>query len=79
MERDINHFLNEGYTVDEVLASVLHSVVENYLTKVAVENQIGNIILFQGATAKNRALVAAFEQRLRKQINVSKVCHLKRL
>lgn len=76
MEKDINHYLNEGYAVDEVLASVLHSIRENYLTKVAIESTIGETIFFQGATAKNRALVAAFEQRLGKPIYVSKFCHL---
>ena len=76
MERDINHYLSEGYTIDESLASVLHSVRENYLTKVANEANIGNTIFFQGATAKNKALVAAFEQKLNKPILVSKYCHL---
>jgi predicted CoA-substrate-specific enzyme activase len=76
MERDINHYLNAGYAVDEVLASVLHAIRENYLTKVAIENKIGKTILFQGATAKNKALVAAFEQRLEKPIHVSRYCHL---
>jgi predicted CoA-substrate-specific enzyme activase len=76
MERDMNHYLSEGYAVDEVLASVLHAVRENYLTKVAVEGSIGNTIFFQGATAKNRSLVAAFEQRLKKPIHVSRYCHL---
>ncbi|MBN2060778.1 MAG: CoA activase [Deltaproteobacteria bacterium] len=76
MERDVNHYLSEGYTADEALASVLHAIRENYLTKVAVEGAIGNTIFFQGATAKNRALVAAFEQRLQKPIHVSRYCHL---
>ena len=76
MERDINNYLTEGYSVDEVLASVLHSVCENYLSKVAVEAAIGQNICFQGATARNRALVAAFEHRLNKPIFVSKFCHL---
>ncbi len=76
MERDINHYLSEGYTVDEVLAAVLHAICENYLTKVAVESNIGNTVLFQGATAKNRTLIEAFEQRLKKPIHVSKYCHL---
>jgi len=76
MERDLNHYLSEGYSVDECLASVLHSVRDNYLTKVSIESNIGNRIFFQGATAKNRALVAAFEQKLRKPIMVSKFCHL---
>lgn len=76
MERDLNHYLAEGWDPDEVLASVLHSVRENYLLKVANPERIGDIIFFQGATAKNRALVAAFEQRLQKPILVSPYCHL---
>jgi predicted CoA-substrate-specific enzyme activase len=76
MERDIDHYLSEGYSAEEVLASVLHSVRDNYLTKVAKENQIGSIVLFQGATAKNKSLVAAFEQKLGKPIHVSQYCHL---
>jgi predicted CoA-substrate-specific enzyme activase len=76
MERDLNYYISEGYSVDEILASVLHSVRDNYLSKVALEKSMGNRILFQGATAKNRALVAAFEQRLARPIIVSKFCHL---
>ncbi|MBP1710647.1 MAG: hypothetical protein H6Q49_849, partial [Deltaproteobacteria bacterium] len=45
-------------------------------SKVAVEAAIGQRICFQGATARNRALVAAFEHRLNKPIFVSKFCHL---
>jgi predicted CoA-substrate-specific enzyme activase len=76
MERDINFYLSDGYSVSEVLASVLHSVRENYLTKVAKIASIGKKIFFQGATAKNKALVAAFEQRLGKPIMASRYCHL---
>ncbi|MCP3875850.1 MAG: CoA activase [Desulfobacteraceae bacterium] len=76
MERDINYYLAQGYQKNEILASVLHSVRDNYLTKVANIGLIGNCILFQGATAKNKALVAAFEQKLKKPIHVSKYCHL---
>jgi predicted CoA-substrate-specific enzyme activase len=76
MERDISQLLNTGYTVNEILATSLHSVTENYLQKVAAEGSIGNNICFQGATARNKPLIAAFEQRLQKQIYVSKYCHL---
>ena len=76
MERDINQLLSKGYTVEEVLATVIHSVRENYLKKVASESLIGEHICFQGATAKNKALVAAFEQRLKKPLYVSNLCHL---
>ncbi len=76
MERDINYFLTKGYTKNEILGSVLHSVRDNYLTKVANMSKIGNCVVFQGATAKNKALVAAFEQKLNKPIHVSQFCHL---
>jgi predicted CoA-substrate-specific enzyme activase len=76
MERDINYLMSKGYSTDELLATVLHSVVENYLSKVSGEAKIGKLVCFQGATAKNKALVAAFEQRLQKPIFVSKYCHL---
>ncbi|MBI5219819.1 MAG: CoA activase [Bacteroidia bacterium] len=76
MERDINRLLGQGYSVNEVLTAALHSVTENYLKKVASEARIGKNICFQGATAKNKSLVAAFEQRLKKKIFVSEYCHL---
>ena len=76
MERDINNYLNKEYDPDEILAAALYSVRENYLQKVASNAQIGKKITFQGATAKNKALVAAFEQKLGCSIFVSKYCHL---
>ena len=76
MERDLNHLLTLGYSHEELLAAALHSVRDNYLSKVAHRNKIGNHIAFQGATAKNYALVRAFEQKLQKPIYVSKFCHL---
>jgi predicted CoA-substrate-specific enzyme activase len=76
MERDLNHYLMAGYSADEILAAVLHSTRENYFAKVAVKGYIGKKIFFQGATAKNKALVAAFEQKLKKPIMVSRYCHL---
>lgn len=76
MERDINYYANRGYDRSEILAAVLHSVRDNYLKKVALESSIGNHICFQGATAKNKALVAAFEMKLGRNIFVSRYCHL---
>lgn len=76
MERDISQLFNNGYSVNEILATALHSVTENYLKKVAIEASIGQNVCFQGATAKNKSLIAAFEQRLNKPVYVSKFCHL---
>jgi predicted CoA-substrate-specific enzyme activase len=76
MERDINTFLAQGYSPDEILAAALFSVRENYLQKVARGASIGSRVCFQGATARNRALVAAFAQGLGKPVFVSRYCHL---
>lgn len=76
MERDINNFLARGFSTEEILAAALYSVRENYLQKVARGAAIGERIAFQGATARNKALVAAFRQGLGKPILVSRYCHL---
>jgi predicted CoA-substrate-specific enzyme activase len=76
MQRDLNHLLSMDYSREELLAAALHSVRDNYLSKVAHLNKIGNHVAFQGATARNHALVKAFEQQLKKPIYVSKFCHL---
>ncbi len=76
MERDISTCLARGNTPDELLAAAAYAVTENYLQKVAVQAAIGERICFQGATAKNRALVAAFEHKLGRPISVSRYAHL---
>lgn len=76
MERDLNIFLSEGFTKEEIITSVLYSVRDNYLSKVVGKSPIGNKVFFQGATARNRALVSVFEMELGKEIFVSKYCHL---
>jgi predicted CoA-substrate-specific enzyme activase len=76
MERDINHYLARGCTTPAILAAVLFSVRENYLLKVADLGAIGSVVCFQGATARNKALVAAFEEKLQRPILVSRYCHL---
>jgi predicted CoA-substrate-specific enzyme activase len=76
MERDLSRLLAEGWPKEELLASVLHSVRDNYLMRVVGLAKLGKNICFQGATAKNKALVAAFEVALQKPIRVSRYCHL---
>ncbi|OHD18254.1 MAG: hypothetical protein A2Z98_09130 [Spirochaetes bacterium GWB1_27_13] len=76
MERDLNIFLSEGWTKQEILSSVLYSVRDNYLSKVVGKTPLGEKIFFQGATARNKALVAVFENEVERPISVSKYCHL---
>ncbi len=76
MERDLDVLLTQGWRRDEVAAAVLYSVCDNYLNKVVAGQHIGERVYFQGATARNKALIAAFEQTLGKSITVSRFCHL---
>lgn len=76
MERDLDVLLSQGWSRKEVAAAVLYSVCENYLNKVVAGQHIGERVYFQGATARNKALVAAFERTLDKPITVSPYCHL---
>lgn len=76
MERDLDLLLARGWTRDQVAAAVLHSVRDNYLNKVVGGLHIGEHVYFQGATARNKGLVAAFEVELGKPIQVSPFCHV---
>jgi predicted CoA-substrate-specific enzyme activase len=76
MERDLNALLAEGWSKSALAAAVLNSVRDNYLSKVVSRAALGDFIVFQGATGRNKALVASFEQLLQKPIHVSPCCHL---
>jgi predicted CoA-substrate-specific enzyme activase len=76
MERDLNALLGEGWSKEALAAAVLNSVRDNYLAKVISKTSLGDYIVFQGATGRNKALVAAFEQLIEKPIHVSPYCHL---
>jgi len=76
MDRDLSRLLAEGWSKEELLASVLHSVRDNYLMRVVGQARLGERICFQGATARNKAIVAAFEALVQKPILVSRYCHI---
>lgn len=77
MEQDIRFLLKQGFFKEEVLASVLYSVTKNYLNRVVGNRKIGKEkIFFQGATARNKGLVAAFENLLDVEVVVSPFCHV---
>jgi len=70
MESQLNFCKQRGAAKKDLVAGLAYSVVKNYLTKVVEERQIGNHILFQGGTAFNRAVKAAFESVLGKKVTV---------
>lgn len=77
MEQDLRALLKEGFSKEEALASVLYSVFRNYLTRVVGNRWVSEKkIFFQGATARNRGLVAALENLLDVEVVVSPFCHV---
>ena len=76
MEQDVHRLLRQGYEREEVMAAVLYSVVQNYLNRVVGNRRRSETrITFQGATARNKGLVAAFENLLGVEVVVSPLCH----
>ena len=77
MEQDIRALLQQGFDKKEVIAAVLYSVAKNYLNRVVGNRKISqDKIFFQGATARNKGLAAAFENLLGVEIIVSPYCHV---
>ncbi len=77
MEQDLRDILKKGFSKEEALASVMYSVIRNYLTKVVGKRPVNRErVFFQGATARNRGLVAAIENILDVEVVVSPFCHL---
>ncbi len=77
MEQDIDKLLREGYSKKEAMAASIYSVVQNYINRVVGRRYIPkDKIFFQGATARNKALVAGFENGLGVEVKVSPYCHV---
>ncbi len=70
MESDLVHHQQEGARIDDLVAGLSYSIVENYLNKVVAGRKIGKRVFFQGATAFNKGVVAAFEKVLGQPITV---------
>jgi len=77
MEQDVAKLLSDGHSRSEAMGAVLYSVVKNYLNKVVGNRPVSRSrVVFQGATARNRGLVAAFENLLGVEVVVSPYCHV---
>ncbi|MBZ5618689.1 MAG: acyl-CoA dehydratase activase [Acidobacteriia bacterium] len=70
MERDVTGWLHKGETVPSLVAGLAYSIALNYLNRVVRGRKIGNVIYFQGGTAYNDAVTAAFASLLGKRITV---------
>ncbi len=70
MERDVNTAMQRGAKREDVIAGLAYSVVYNYINRVVRGRPIGDCIFFQGGTAYNDAVAAAFSAVTGKEIIV---------
>jgi predicted CoA-substrate-specific enzyme activase len=70
MESDLVHHQQKGADRDDLVAGLSYSIVHNYLNKVVAGKRVGDNIFFQGGTAANDGVVAAFERVTGKPITV---------
>jgi predicted CoA-substrate-specific enzyme activase len=70
IESDLVHHQQRGAQRDDLIAGLSYSIVQNYLNRVVGDRRVGNRIFFQGGTAFNKGVVAAFEKVLDKEIIV---------
>jgi predicted CoA-substrate-specific enzyme activase len=70
IESDLVHHQQRGARTDDLVGGLSYSIVQNYLNRVVGEKRVGDRIFFQGGTAFNKGVVAAFEKWLGKDIVV---------
>ncbi len=70
MEQDVSAYQKKGAEKNDIIAGLAYSVVQNYLNRVVRGRKIGKVIFFQGGTAYNDAVAAAFSEVLGQEIIV---------
>jgi len=70
MESDLLSYQQQGAETPDLVAGLSYSIVTNYLNRVVGRRKIGDHICFQGGTAFNKAVWAAFEKITQKPVMV---------
>lgn len=70
IETDLVSNQQKGAPCEDLCAGLAYSIVHNYLNKVVMDKRVANHIFFQGGTAFNDSVVAAFEAVTGKKITV---------
>ncbi len=77
MEQDLRTLLKQGFNKKEAISAVHYSIIQNYINRVVGNRYISkDKVFFQGATARNKGLVAAIENLLDVEVVVSPFCHV---
>jgi len=70
MERDVMSYQMRGARKEDLVGGLAYSIAHNYLNRLVRERKIGDCIFFQGGTAYNDSVAAAFSMILGKEIIV---------
>jgi len=70
MQSDVVAHASHGATAPQLVSGLAYSIVQNYLNRVVGHRRIGRNIFYQGGTAANRAIVAAFEKTTGRPVTV---------
>jgi predicted CoA-substrate-specific enzyme activase len=70
MENSLMANLQRGADKNDLLAGLAYSIVQNYINRVVAGKPIGENIFFQGGVAFNKAVVAAFEKYVGRNVTV---------
>jgi len=70
MDSELVNALQQGASMGDLCAGLAYSVARNYLDKVVAGRPIGRTIVFQGGTASNGAVVAAFRKILGRNVHI---------
>ncbi len=67
---DIRNALQQGASKENIIAGLVYSIVDNYISRVVGPRHIGEDILFLGGVALNKSVSLAFASRLQKRVIV---------
>ncbi len=70
MESDLLGHQQQGAQTDDLVGGLSYSIVTNYINRVVGHRRIGERIFFQGGTAFNKGVVAAFQSYLNRPVTV---------
>jgi predicted CoA-substrate-specific enzyme activase len=70
MESDLLGHQQQGAQTDDLVGGLSYSIVSNYINRVVAHRRIGERIFFQGGTAFNKGVVAAFQSFLNRPVTV---------
>jgi len=70
IETELRRAASEGERLENLCAGLAYAVARNYLEKVVAGREIGSRVAFQGGTASNAAVVAAFEALLGRPVAI---------